>query len=428
MAELYRLKAREAVRGIAAGSFTVEALVRSHLDRIAEIEPSVEAWQHLDPERAIALAQSLDHGAHAGPLRGALVGVKDVIDTSDMPTTYGSAAYSGYRPPCDAACVALSRAAGALILGKTVSTEFAGAAPGKTRNPHNGAHTPGGSSSGSAAAVAAFMVPLAFGTQTAGSLIRPASYCGIVGYKPTYGTIERAGVKTLAGSLDTVGIMARDVRDAAFFAAAVSGRPLLALANEVPVPRIGLYRSECWDLAKPATVAALDRAIAALGKRGVTVEDIPLMPGYDKLIEIHDGLMRWDMLRGLAFERLFRAEKLAPKTHELLRTREAIASPEIYDQSQIRAQAARANLNQLFGDYDVLLTPSVPDEAPLGLDSTGDASFNRGWTMLHVPCVQVPTGLGPGGLPIGVQIVGRIGEDSRTLAAAAYLEAALAAA
>ncbi len=427
MGELYQLKAREAVRGIASGDFTCEALVRSYLDRIADIEPAVGAWQHFDASRAVALAQAHDRGAGAGPLRGALVGVKDVIDTSDMPTTYGSAAYEGHRPPYDAACVALSRAAGAIILGKTVSTEFAGMAPGKTRNPHNGAHTPGGSSSGSAAAVGAKMVPLAFGTQTAGSVLRPASFCGVVGYKPTYGTIERTGVKTLAGSLDTVGIMARDVRDAAFFAAVVSGRSGLAVAAEIPAPRVGLYRSECWDLAEPATASALAGAIAALAKSGVTVEEIPLTPGYDELLDIHDGLMGWDMLRGLSFERLFRADKLAPKTHEMFRLREG-ATPEIFDRAQARASEARAGLDRLFGEYDVLLTPSAAGEAPLSLDSTGDASFNRGWTMLHVPCVSVPAGTGPTGLPVGIQIVGRIGQDAKTLAAAAFLEAALAAA
>ncbi len=426
MGELYELKAREAVEGIAAGRFTCEALVRSYLDRIADVEATVGAWQHLDTDYALAQAKSLDGGAATGPLLGALVGVKDVIDTSDMPTTYGSAAYVGHVPPYDATCVALSRAAGALILGKTVSTEFAGMSPGKTRNPHNGAHTPGGSSSGSAAAVAARMVPLAFGTQTAGSVLRPASYCGVVGYKPTYGVIERTGVKTLAGSLDTVGIMAGDVRDAAFFAAAVSGRPGLAVADEIPKPRVGLYRSECWHLAGPATAAALDRAVAALAKRGVTVVEIPLVPGYDELLDIHDGVMGWDMIRGLAFERLFRADKLAPKTHEMFRLREG-ATPEIYDAAQIRAHAARAGLDRLFGEYDVLLTPSAPGEAPEGLDSTGDASFNRGWTMLHVPCVSVPAGTGPAGLTVGVQIVGRIGEDAKTLAAASFVEDALAA-
>lgn len=424
MTELYELAVRDAVRGLAAGEFTCEALVRSYLDRIEEREPAVGAWQFIDPEQALSAAKALDGRSGKGALAGALVGVKDVIDTVDMPTTYGSAAYQGHRPPYDAACVALARAAGGIVLGKTVSTEFAGMAPGKTRHPDNAAHTPGGSSSGSAAGVAAGMVPLAFGTQTAGSVLRPSSYCGVVGYKPTYGLIDKTGVKTLAASLDTVGIIARDVRDAAFFASVVSGRPGLAVADELPVPRVGLYRSECWSLAQPATVEAIDRAVAALAARGVVVEEIPLMPGYDQLLDIHDGVMGWDMLQGLCFERLFRGDKLAPKTHEMFGLR-AGSTPEIYDQAQAKAREARAGLDRLFGKFDVLLTPSAPGEAPDGLDSTGDASFNRGWTMLHVPCVSVPAGRGPGGLPIGVQIVGRIGADAQCLAAAAFLEDAL---
>lgn len=230
--------ALEAARRIADGSLTCEALARACLERIAEREPEVRAWQHLDPDAALEAARRLDRTG-SGPLKGLPVGVKDIIDTGDMPTGYGSALYEGFRPPRDAACVALARRAGALMLGKTVSTEFAYFQPGRTRNPQDPGRTPGGSSSGSAAAVADGMVPLAFGTQTAGSVIRPASYCGCVGYKPTFGLIDRTGVRPFADSLDTVGVFARTVEDAAFFAAVLSGRPKLRIEGEDLRPRVG---------------------------------------------------------------------------------------------------------------------------------------------------------------------------------------------
>ena len=243
MPEPWELSAREIASKVSGGELTAEEVTRSVLDRIAELETAVQAWQHLDPERTIAEARAIDRGPSRGVLAGVPVGIKDVIDTADMPTTYGSAVYKDFRPRADASCVALMRAAGAVGLGKTVSTEFAILSPGKTRNPHNDAHTPGGSSSGSAAAVGAGTIPLAFGTQTSGSTIRPASFCGAVGYKPTFGMIDRTGVKTLASNLDTVGLFARNVPDIAFFASVLAGRDDLRLGDEVTRPRVGLFRT-----------------------------------------------------------------------------------------------------------------------------------------------------------------------------------------
>src|SRR6266851_1743143 len=225
--------ARDAAREIAAGRLSAEALIAACLDRIAARETVVGAWHYLDRDAALAAARQRDASSPSGPLHGVPIAVKDLIDTSDMPTGYGSPIYEGHRPAADAACVALARAAGAVVLGKTVTTEFACFTAGKTANPRNPAHTPGGSSSGSAAAVADGMVPLAFGSQTAGSVIRPASYCGVVGFKPSFGLIARAGVKPLADSLDTIGTMARNVADAAFFAGILGGRPAL---REVEMP------------------------------------------------------------------------------------------------------------------------------------------------------------------------------------------------
>src|SRR3954453_15767712 len=242
------LSAHQAAREIAAGQLRAEALMTACLERIAAREPEIGAWQYLDPEAALEAARRCDASAPSGPLHGIPIAVKDLIDTADMPTGYGSGIYARHRPGSDAACVALARAAGAIVMGKTVTTEFACFMPGKTANPRNPQHTPGGSSSGSAAAVADLMAPLAFGTQTAGSVIRPAAFCGIVGYKPSFGTIPRAGVKMLCDSLDTIGTMARNVADAAFFAGVIAGRPELrdVAPSEAP-PLFGLYRTPMWD-------------------------------------------------------------------------------------------------------------------------------------------------------------------------------------
>src|SRR6185295_5733535 len=270
MQKLNELGAMEAVRRLAAREISAEQLARACLDRIAERESTVGAWIHLEPDAVLRQARMLDAGPVRGPLHGLPVGVKDIIDTADLPTAYGSPIYAGHRPAADAACVALARAAGALVLGKTVSTEFAWFHPGKTANPRvpkgAAAHTPGGSSSGSAAAVADAMVPLAFGTQTAGSIVRPASYCGVVGYKPSHGTLPRMGVKTLAESLDTLGVMARSPGDAALLVGALSGRDLVPAppaSGSTWAPKIALCRTHEWPAAQPETAAALEHAAKA---------------------------------------------------------------------------------------------------------------------------------------------------------------------
>src|SRR5438067_9165655 len=269
------LSARAAAQEIAAGRRPAAALAAACLDRIAAREPVVGAWHYLDPEAPLAAARQRDAEPPRGPLHGIPIAVKDLIDTFDMPTGYGSAIYEGHRPAADAACVALARGAGAVTLGKTVTTEFACFTAGKTANPKNPGHTPGGSSSGSAAAVADGMVPLGFGTQTAGSVIRPASFCGCIGYKPSFGLINRAGVKPLADSLDTVGVLARTVEDAAFFAGVLAGRPARGDMEmpEAP-PRIGIYRTPVWSEAEPSTIAAMDRARAALERAGAWTAEI----------------------------------------------------------------------------------------------------------------------------------------------------------
>jgi Asp-tRNA(Asn)/Glu-tRNA(Gln) amidotransferase A subunit family amidase len=419
------LSARDTAARIASGSLTAEAATRACLDRIAAREAVVGAWQYLDPDRAIAEARQRDRSGPAGPLHGVPIGVKDLIDTHDMPTGYGSPIYEGQRPAADAACVALARAAGAVVIGKTVTTEFATFFPGKTTNPHNPAHTPGGSSSGSAAAVADGMVPLAFGTQTAGSVIRPASFCGVVGYKPSFGTICRAGVKPLSDSLDTVGVMARDVADASFFAAVLSDRPDLRLDGAVARPRIAFYRTPEWREAGPDTIAALEHAAARLARAGARTVEIAGPPEHGGLVEAQKIVMDYESARSLSFERITRSRDLSAS----LRERIAIGlshSGKTYDSARRTVMLAQAALPSLFGDFDALLVPAAPGAAPKGLGHTGDPIFNRPWTALHLPCITLPAWRSADGLPVGVQLVGRLGDDARTLRAAAFLERALA--
>ncbi len=420
------LTAREAARLIAEGQLSAEALATAYLDRIAARESVVGAWQYLDREQALAEARQRDREPPRGPLHGVPIAVKDLIDTADMPTGYGSPIYRGHRPAADAACVALARAAGAVVLGKTVTTEFATFTPGKTANPRNPAHTPGGSSSGSAAAVADGMAPLAFGTQTAGSVIRPAAFCGVVGYKPSFGLISRAGVKPLADSLDTVGILARTVDDAAFFAGILVERPALRhLARPAHMPRFGLYRTPMWDEAEPSVAAALDRAREALERAGARVDEVAIAPEHHGLTQAQDKIMGFETVRALADERIRHSAELSPRLAQLLDAGMAVGADE-YDAARALTETARAGLAEFYGGCDAMLVPAAPGAAPLGLEYTGDPVFNRMWTLLGVPCATVPALWGENGLPVGVQLVGRMHDDPRLLACAAFLERALA--
>jgi Asp-tRNA(Asn)/Glu-tRNA(Gln) amidotransferase A subunit family amidase len=419
------LSARDAAREIAAGRLSAEALVSACLERIAVREPVIGAWHYLDSETALATARRRDASAPSGPLHGLPIAVKDLIDTADMPTGYGSAIYEGHRPAADASCVALARSAGAVVLGKTVTTEFACFTAGKTANPHNPAHTPGGSSSGSAAAVAAGMVPLAFGTQTAGSVIRPASFCGIVGFKPSFGLIPRAGVKMLADSLDTIGTMARNVADAAFFAGIIGGRPALRdIAMPVSPPRFGLCRTAMWQEAAPSTAAALDRARTALERAGASVAEIAVPPEHTSLTAAQEAVMGFELVRGLADERLRHSAELSPRLAQLLDAGMTVGA-DAYDAARAETAAACQRLDAFFGTCDAMLVPAAPGEAPQGLGYTGDPVFNRMWTLLGVPCVTLPSFWGDAGLPTGIQLVGRIGHDAQLMAAALFAERAL---
>ena len=403
---------------------TAEAVLRAFIERIDERELVVRAWAHLDREAALAAAQALDRGAIRGPLHGFPIGVKDMYDTFDMPTAYGSPIHEGHRPTTDAASVALSRRAGAIIVGKTVTTEFATFSPGPTTNPRNAAHTPGGSSSGSAAAVAAGMVPVAFGTQTTGSIIRPAAFCGAVGYKPTFGTLSPLGVKAITWSFDTVGVLTRSVADAAFFVGTLSGRAALCVNELPPTPRIGICLTAQWPMALPETQALFEQLPARLAARGATVEHVELPRAFDGVNAAQDTIWEYEMARCLADEHRRSPDRIGERLRRQLDAGLAM-TPERYDEAMRLARACRLQVDAALGDCDVLVVPSAPGEAPQGIDATGDPVFNRTWSLLHTPAIHVPAGQGPNGLPLGVQIVGRIGDDARALACAAWVERAL---
>ncbi|TAK82592.1 MAG: amidase [Betaproteobacteria bacterium] len=424
--DLNRLSAADAARQIAAGRITAEELVRACLDRIAAREGEIRAWAHCDPDAAIAQARAVDRAGAKGVLGGVPVGFKDVIDTADMPSEYSSPIYRGHRPRADAACVALVRNAGGIVLGKTVTTEFAWRVPAHTRNPHHLGHTPGGSSSGSAAAVADFMVPLAFGTQTGGSTIRPAAFCGIVGYKPSFGTINRAGLKALAESLDTLGILARTVEDCALLAHAVSARAFPDFAAGLTrAPRIGLCRTPRWKDASSDTQALLESAAASLSGKGAAVREVDLPADFARLYEDQVLIMNYEGTRALAWERFNHPELLSEDLRNTFAA--AAATPrEKYDEAMRHARRCRQLFAGCFADCDVLLTPSAPGEAPAGIGSNGSSLFNRTWTLLGAPCVTLPAGRGASGLPLGVQFVASYDEDRRVLLAAEWARRALA--
>lgn len=425
MGVLNHLSATAAARKLAAREITAVALLEDCLERIAARESVVRAWAFLDADAARRRARELDARAPAGLLHGLPIGVKDLFDTADMPSCYGSPIYAGHRPAADAACVASARAAGAIVVGKTVTTEFATFHPGPTRNPRSPLHTPGGSSSGSAAAVADWMVPLAFGSQTAGSIVRPAAYCGVVGYKPTFGTVNRVGVRMISDTLDTVGALARGVPDVALFVAALTDRPELVIERRLAdAPRVGLCRTHEWQRAQPETVAAFEDAARSLGDAGASLRDVVLPPRFAELVDAQIAIMVHEVARSLSYERLVHREKLSDEMIAMIAAGLAVSSAR-YDAARALALESRAALADVFADVDVLLAPSTVGAAPHGIAATGDPLFNRMWTLLHTPCVQLPCASGPGGLPVGITIVGPIGGDRATLLAADWIHARL---
>jgi Asp-tRNA(Asn)/Glu-tRNA(Gln) amidotransferase A subunit family amidase len=434
LADPAALSATDAAEAIRERRLTSEALVRACLDGIAEREPEVQAWAHLDPEYALAQAKARDAelqtGRGVGPLHGVPIGIKDIFDTSDFPTESGSPIFAGRRPAKDAACIARLREAGAVMLGKTVTTELALLTPARTRNPHNNAHTPGGSSAGSAAAVASGMVPASVGSQTAGSVIRPASFCGVYGYKPTLGLIPRSGVLMQSHTLDTVGVFGRSVEDVALLADCMAAfdpedpvsyggsRPsLLATARQVPPapPLFAFVRTPAWADADPVLREAFAELIETLGDRAVEVQ-IP------------------SLADAIASQRLIQLAENAHYYGPLLRASPELLSQGLRDrleaglkvdvQDYIRAltacEGAYRVVAGVLDDYAAILTPAAAGPAPLGHTSTGNPVFNGLWTYLGMPAVTLPL-LAADGLPIGVQLVAKRRDDARLLRSARWL-------
>jgi len=422
MEETNRYSAAEAAALIASGKLTAVRLAQDCLARVAARDETMQAWSHIDPQQVLADARARDAEPPRGPLHGVPIAIKDIIDTADMPTEYGSPIYVGHRPRADAACVTLLRTAGAVIMGKTVTAEFAMSHPGKTRNPLNPAHTPGGSSSGSAAAVADHMVPLALGTQTGGSVLRPAAFCGIVGFKPTFDTISAVGVKPNTKSFDTVGIMGRTVADVALAFAVMTRDEARFALPKVDKPRIGFCRTPQWPKADAATMAALESAASKLAKAGARVSEVTLPAKFDELPGPRSKIGDYESSRALAWERRNFEDQIAVR--EKLRKADGVTLDEYIAARKVLAECRRL-LDIAFGDFDALLVPSAPGEAPKSLATTGDAVFNQIWTALHTPCVTVPVFTGPNGLPMGAQLVGAFGADYTTLACAEWAHRAL---
>jgi amidase len=421
MTDSNRLSAAEAVTRLSSGSLTAEQLTRDHLDRI-EARASVKAWQHLDPDYALAQARAADRAGRPGLLAGLPVGVKDVIDTADMPTQHGSPIYRGNRPFADAACVALTRMAGGTILGKTVTTEFANRFAGATVNPHNSEHTPGGSSSGSAAGVADFQVPLGFGTQTGGSTIRPAAFCGIVGYKPSFGEFSRVGIKLQCQNLDTLGLLCRSLDDIALMRAALVEMPHRKVDRATGAPRIGLCRTPGWEHADVATQALIERTASRLAAAGAKVSEVEFAAPFRAIADHHRRIFNYEAAHNYAYEHLEHRDQVSKVLLDtVLDPGSKLPLPD-YIEALETGEAFRAHLDDLFGGVDILLTPSAASEAPEGLESTGNPAFNSIWTLGWVPCVTLPAGTGPKGLPLGVQLVGQRFADEKLLDAAAWVE------
>jgi Asp-tRNA(Asn)/Glu-tRNA(Gln) amidotransferase A subunit family amidase len=416
------LSALDLARRIEAGEITPRAVVDLCAEAIAARDKEIGAFVVLD---LVAARQAADNPKLAAtPLRGLPVGFKDIFDTADFPTQYGSPIYAGFQPRADAAAVALTRRAGGIVIGKTATTEFATMVPAVTRNPHNLAHTPGGSSSGSCAAVAAGMLPIAFGTQTAGSVIRPAAFCGVTGFKPSYRLIPTAGIKDVAWHLDTAGVFGAGVADVAFVTAAITGRDLrVDHATPVP-PRIALARTHLWSQASAAMQQAVESAARSAAAAGAKVVDLTLPPILEEAYAAQFVIQDYETFRSRTFEYDRHRDQLGKELRESLDAAAAITA-DTYDAARRTSSRARQVFADTMAEHDVILTPSAPGAAPHGLGSTGNPMFNRLWTLMGTPCVNVP-GLSEGELPLGIQIVGRFGRDRAALEAALFVERAIA--
>jgi Asp-tRNA(Asn)/Glu-tRNA(Gln) amidotransferase A subunit family amidase len=411
------LTALEAAKQLEKGETTSEALVKDCLARITARDSEVHGWTYVDRENALRQARMRDDEPRRSPLHGIPVGIKDIFDTHDMPTTYGSSIYASHRPTNDSVVVALMRRAGMIILGKCATTEFASPVPAGVRNPHDLSRTPGVSSSGSAAAVADYMVPLAIGSQTGGSTILPAAYCGIIGYKATLTGIDRGNIRHLRPTLDTIGLFARSIPDIASLRAVLCGSADALHRTSIRQLRIGICRTSSWQQAQPESVEALENAAKALEAAGSNVSDAALPLVFDGIEESFGVISTVEASHALAYEARdhmlslngwIRDSLAAATRHDQAR----------YDRAQRHAIECQIALALIFQQCDVLITPSTIGEAPADLVSISSSVFNRTWTLMHGPCLTIPAYRGPNGMPVGIQVVGPFGGDVRTISAA----------
>lgn len=415
---------------LAAGTLNAADLLTATLARMDAEDSALGAFAtRLDLPAAMGELKRLQLGGKIGPLQGLAVALKDIIDTANMPTRYGSALYAvgttaEQTPRVDAAIVGAVHRAGGLVIGKTSTTEFAFLNPTTTLNPNAPGRTPGGSSAGSAAAVAAGLVPFAVGTQTGGSVIRPASYCGVTGFKPSFGMLPMSGIKCFSWSLDTVGLFASNVRDVAWFAEAVSGFAVALDAAPAKTWRVGVPAAYPWGAISPSGQLAIDTAIAALRAQGTEVTSIILPTWMKDVFDAQDIIQGFEVWRAMARDIDAHPQAFSPVLRNYLIAASTV-SPAAYQAAQRTAYTARDACTDWFSNFDVLMTPSAPDEAPLGYASTGASTFNRAWTLLGLPCVNVAGTVGVTGHPMGLQIIGAPRADKQCLAAADFVEWAL---
>jgi Asp-tRNA(Asn)/Glu-tRNA(Gln) amidotransferase A subunit family amidase len=416
------LTATEAATKLRDGSATSVELVEHCLARIAARDPDVQAWAFVDRDIALDQARARDREQPRSPLHGVPVGIKDIFDTCDMPTAYGSQIYKDHRPANDTAVVSLLRLAGAVIMGKCVTTEFASPVPIGTRNPHDLKRSPGVSSSGSAAAVADFMVPLAMGSQTGGSTILPAAFCGVVGYKASLTGIDRGGIRHLRPTIDTMGLFARSIEDIALLRSALVGAEKATF--DLSRVRIGVCRTPYWGEAQPETVQALERAARALSAAGAEVTDAELSEVFAGIEDSFRVIVRLEGARAMDWEA---RHHLATMNHWLKRELDPAGRPDEtqYERAQVHALACRRALANLFERCDTIITPSACGEAVADLESVSNSAFNRVWTLMRGPCLTIPAFNGPNGMPVGLQVVGPAGDDDRTIALADWIAARL---
>lgn len=420
--DLHRWSAVRLLRGLASGELHAATLAEALIEQSVEHDPRLHAWAWFDQAHVRGAARAVEEAASLGPLHGLPIAVKDAIDTAGIPTAYGSPIYAGHVPAQDAAAVALARAAGAWVFAKSVTTEFANTTPAATLHPLDGAHTPGGSSSGSAVAVAAGLVPLALGTQTAGSVIRPAAYCGVVGYKPSPRRIPRAGVKLNSDTLDEVGVIARSVDDAALLGLVLAGDA--ARAPEPQQPRIGVTLTSRADAASASMQAMVLESGQRLSATGAAVHDVSWPARFDALFEAQRVVQLFETVRALAPERLYRREQLSPGLTDLLDEGARIDGA-AYAAAREVGRDARARLDAIYANCDLLIAPAAPGAAPRDRTTTGDPLFSRPWQLLGCACITLPAGRDAERMPLGLQLIARPGDDVRLFAAAAWIEAQL---